>query len=140
MGTSQGANVTGLPSDGSPVYVRLWSYIDTGWQFNDYTYTASGTAPVPVKAALTSPASGSKLSGASVQFVWSAGTAVEHYWLFIGTSAGNNDIFGADMGTSGTSATVSGLPTNGKPVYVRVWSYINGAWQWSDATFTAAGK
>jgi len=31
---------TGLPLDGSTVYVRLYSRINNAWQFNDYTYTA----------------------------------------------------------------------------------------------------
>jgi hypothetical protein len=26
------------------VYVRLWSYIDNSWRYNDYTYTATGQA------------------------------------------------------------------------------------------------
>ncbi len=140
MVNSLSAVVTGLPSDASTIFVRLWSYIDNAWQYSDYTYTAVGTAPVPVAAVITSPASGSKLTGATVTFTWSTGTAVDHYYLFVGTTVGNNDVYGADMGTSSTSAAVSGLPTNGKPLYVRIWSYIDGAWQWSDAQYTAAGN
>jgi len=37
-----------------------------------------------------------------------------------------------------TSYTVTGLPTNGKVLYVRIWSYINGAWQYSDASYRAS--
>lgn len=137
MNTSLSAQVSGLPNDGSKVYARLWSYIGGVWQYNDYTYTAAGTAPAPVKAALTAPAPGSTLGGASVTFTWSAGTAVQRYWLFVGTSAGNNDLYGADQNLN-LSTTVN-LPTNGKPVFVRLWSYINGAWQFTDYQFTAAG-
>src|SRR5437867_12320380 len=45
QGTNLSATVNGLPVDGSPVYVRLWTQLGggTGWQFNDYTYTAAMT-------------------------------------------------------------------------------------------------
>jgi hypothetical protein len=33
--------VTGLPTDGRTIHVRLWSLIGSGWQFRDYTYTAT---------------------------------------------------------------------------------------------------
>lgn len=138
LNTSQSAQVSGLPTDGSTVYVRLWSYISGAWQYNDYTYTAAGTAPTPVKAALTAPAPGSTLPGSTVTFTWSPGTAVQRYWLFLGTSAGNNDLYGADQNQN-TAATVT-VPANGKPVFVRLWSYINGAWQYNDYTFAAAGS
>ena len=32
--------VSGLPTNGSTIYVRLWSLIGSTWQFTDYTYTA----------------------------------------------------------------------------------------------------
>jgi hypothetical protein len=28
---------------------------------------------------------------------------------------------------------------NGQVIYVRLWSYIDGAWQYSDASYRAAG-
>jgi hypothetical protein len=33
---------SGLPTNGSAVYLRLWSQIAGAWQYNDYTYTATG--------------------------------------------------------------------------------------------------
>ncbi len=58
-GTNLSATVAGLPTNASTVYVRLWSLIGDAWQFNDYTYTASGGAGV--KAQITSPAPGTTL-------------------------------------------------------------------------------
>ncbi|GIU76709.1 MAG: hypothetical protein KatS3mg004_3796 [Bryobacteraceae bacterium] len=138
MGTSLSATVTNLPADGLPVYVRLWSYIQGAWQFNDYTYTASGVRPPGEKGQIAAPAPGSTLPGSTVTFTWTPGSRVEKFWLFIGTSAGNNNIYGADQGTN-TSATVSNLPVNGQVIYVRLWSYVDGAWQYSDASYRAAG-
>ncbi|GIU78718.1 MAG: hypothetical protein KatS3mg005_1956 [Bryobacteraceae bacterium] len=138
MGTSLSATVSNLPADGSTLYVRLWSLIQGSWQFNDYVFTASGTQPAAQKGQLTSPAPGSTLSGPSVTFTWTPGSRVERFWLFVGTSLGNNNIYGADQATN-TSVTVSNLPVNGQVVYVRLWSYIDGAWQFSDASYRAAG-
>ncbi len=138
MGASLSATVSNLPTDGSTLYVRLWSLIQGSWQFNDYVFTASGTQPAAQKGQLISPAPGSTLAGPSVRFTWTPGSRVERFWLFVGTSLGNNNIYGADQATS-TSVTVSNLPVNGQVIYVRLWSYIDGAWQFSDASYRAAG-
>jgi serine protease len=39
-GVKQGAMVTGLPTNASIVYVRLWSQIKGLWQFTDYAFAA----------------------------------------------------------------------------------------------------
>jgi len=138
QGTNRSVTVSGLPTDGRNLYVRLWSQISGSWQFNDYTYTAAGTAVTNTKASITSPTPGSKLAGASVTFAWNAGSGVSQYWLYVGTSAGGNDLYGQSQGTN-RSATVSGLPTDGRNLYVRLWSQISGSWQFNDYTYTAAG-
>jgi hypothetical protein len=40
-GTGKTAAVPGLPTNGSTVYVRLWSLIGGTWVVNDYTYVAA---------------------------------------------------------------------------------------------------
>jgi hypothetical protein len=102
--------VTGLPTNGATLYVRLFSATGpnfSGATYNDYTYTASGT---PVPAVLTSPTPGTKLSGSSVMFTWTAGSGVSTYGLWLGSA-----------------------------VYARMWSMINGVWQSNDYTYTASG-
>ena len=85
-GMSLSATVTGLPTNGSPLYVRLWSKIDGTWQSNDYTYIA---VTIPTAGAqLTGPAPGSTLTASTVAFRWTGGTGVSSYWLEVGTSAG----------------------------------------------------
>ena len=135
---SQGADlsvtVSGLPTDGSTVFVRLWSRIAGGWQFNDYAYTATAGPP---QAAITSPAPGSILGGSAVTFVWSTGSGVAEYWLDVGTSPGAAQIYTKTQWTN-LSVTVSGLPVDGSPIFVRLWSRISGAWKFNDYTYTAA--
>ena len=45
QGTSSSVTVTNLPTNGSTLHVRLWSFSCTWtcWHFNDYSYTAFGT-------------------------------------------------------------------------------------------------
>jgi Metallo-peptidase family M12 len=136
QGTNLSVTVSGLPANGSTVYVRLWSRISGVWQFNDYTYTAASGGGA-VKAEITSPTPGSTLGSSTVTFAWNTGSGVAEYWLEIGTSVGGTQIYSQSQGTN-LSVTVSGLPANGSTVYVRLWSRISGVWQFNDYTYTAA--
>src|SRR6185369_13060883 len=99
-----------------------------------YFQTPSVVASQPAK--LTAPSPGSAFSGTSATFKWSTGTGVTDYWLYVGSSAGGNDFCSQDQGTN-LSVTVSGLPTDGRVLYVTLWSWIGGAWQNTNATYTA---
>ncbi|HXC07036.1 MAG TPA: hypothetical protein VNZ86_19890, partial [Bacteroidia bacterium] len=70
---------------------------------------------------------GNPLNSATITFTWSLGKGVSRYELLIGTSAGGEDVY-FRSGTD-TSATVSGIPLTGKPLYVQLASYMNGSWQ-----------
>ena len=134
-GSILSATVTGLPTDGSTVYVTLWSLMGGTWQYNAYSYTATSnitTGP----AQMTTPAPGSTLTASTVTFQWTGGTGVSAYRLSVGTTAGATDLFSQEPGTS-LSATVAGLPTNGGTVYVTLSSLIGGTWQSNDYTYTA---
>jgi len=131
QGTNASATVNGLPVDGQPIYVRLFSWINNAWQYNDYTYTAAS----PSAATMISPPPGSTFPGSTVAFTWTQSGASE-YWLWIGTSPGARNLYDANQATN-TSATVNGLPTNGSTIYVRLYSWINSAWQYNDYSYTA---
>ena len=133
--TSTSLIVNGIPTGGGTLYVRLRSYINGAWQFSDYTFTESGTASA---AQLTAPVT-PVLSGSSVNFTWSTGSGVTLYQLLVGThGAGTYDVFGSSYFTS-TSLIVGNIPTGGGRLYVRLRSFINGAWQFNDYTFTESG-
>ncbi|MCP4349126.1 MAG: hypothetical protein GY795_26905 [Desulfobacterales bacterium] len=137
QGTDTSATVSGLPTDGETLYARLWSKVNGEWLYKaDSTYTACNNSSSI--AEILSPASGSTLSSTTETFTWSDAGA-EQYWLWIGTSAGGNDLGNLDQGTD-TSATVSGLPGNGETLYVRLWSKVGGEWLYkSDSICTASG-
>jgi hypothetical protein len=133
-GSATSANVPSLPAKGVVIYARLSSYISGAWQYNDYVYTESGT---PVPAILQSPTPGltTVLGTSNVLFKWSAGTGVTVYQLNLSANVpGETDLF-VYKGTA-TSANVPTLPANGATVYARLYSYINGAWQYNDYVYT----
>ncbi|MGH2362377.1 MAG: hypothetical protein ACRDGM_17775, partial [bacterium] len=118
--------------------VRLLSQISGAWQFNDYTYTAFAPPCTPASpAAMLTPANGSTLPGSAVTFTWSQGCQVWQYSLFVGTTPGNNDLYSQGQGTN-LSATVSGLPTDGRTLYVRLWSFIGSDLEFTDYIYKAA--
>ena len=88
---------------------------------------------------LTSPTQGSVLAGSSATFMWTPGTGVTDYQLWLGTTGvGSQNLYDSGA-TKATTVIVSGLPTNGVTVYARLWSEISGAWQSADLTYREAG-
>jgi serine protease len=128
--------VTSLPTNGMTLYVRLWWLTADGWQSGDYTYTALGViTPLP---AMISPAPGSQLSSSSATFQWTSGTQVMRYFLDVGSNLGATNLYSQNQGF-GLSATVTGLPTNGMTLYVRLWWLTSAGWQSGDYTYAAPG-
>ena len=122
--TSPSRGVIPYPTSPKPsIATPLPAHADSG----------SGQAP----GILTTPPPGSTLSGASATFGWTPGSGVSQYFLYVGTTVGGNDLYGLSEGIN-LSVTVSGLPTDGRTLYVRLWSMLGGVWQFNDYTYTAA--
>jgi hypothetical protein len=136
QGTSTTRQVTGLPTNGGTVYVRLWTHFESvGWLWNDYTYTAS---TANAKAAMTNPAPSSTLGDSIVSFFWTAGSGAQQYWLSIGTTgAGSINLLNQDQGTSLLVRSI-GIPANGATISVRLWTRFASGWEFNDYTYTAA--
>ena len=102
--------------------------------------SGGGTNPTPTpppttqaKASITSPTSGSTISSPSTTFSWSSASGADEYFLYVGTSAGSNNIYGRSQGLS-RSASVSNLPSN-RTVYVRLWTRDGNVWRYNDYTY-----
>jgi hypothetical protein len=123
---------TGLPTNGETLYVRLSADVNGTAVHSDYTYTAAA------QAAMTTPAANSTLTGPSVTFAWTPGTTgATQYYLSIGsTSVGSSDLYNSGWRNE-TSQAVTGLPTNGETVYVRLSTDFGGATVYTDYTYTA---
>lgn len=133
------ATVTGVPANGDPVYVTLFSQISGVWKPVNYVFAAPFSGS-PVPAAITTPASGSVLSGSSATFTWTQGQGVMGFWLYIGTTGALSSNIYNSKALTGTSLTVSGLPMDGVPLYVTLYSEIEGKWQPQSYTYTEAGS
>jgi hypothetical protein len=134
-GSTTSCQLTGLPTNGSAVYVMLTWEVSGVWLSAKYTYTAATKTTAPV---LTSPAPGSVLSGSTVSFAWVAGSGVATYQLWVGSTSGSDNL-GLCSGST-TSCQLAGLPTNGSAVYVMLTWEASGAWLSAKYTYTAATK
>jgi hypothetical protein len=130
-------NVTGIPTDGRQVYVRLWYYTGGSWKYLDVQYKAATITGTPK---ITIPTPGTTLSGSTVTFGWTDnGVSVSQWWLYVGSAVGGNDIYNSGSISAGTrSRTVSGIPTDGRAIYVQLWYYSSGGWKYVRAEYTAA--
>jgi hypothetical protein len=115
--------VSGLPCDGRTIYVQLYTHRNGAWQSPQrYTYTA----PAACMAQIASPTPGTTLSATSVTFSWSAASGADQYWLDVGNSVGQGDLWSGAL--TATSQVVSGLPCDGRILYVQLYTHRNGAW------------
>jgi len=129
------SRVVKVPTDGKPVYVTLWSYVNGGWQSDARSYTAYNKA-VAEKATMTVPPPSSILPGAATKFSWNSGVGATRRALWVGSSASSYDLYAGFE--SGLWRALM-LPKDGRTLYVRLWSLINGGWQWDDYQYTASG-
>ena len=125
---------TGLPLKGVPVYVRLYAWTGGVWLKTDQTYVG---AAQPL-ATVTTPANGTTLAATSQTFSWTD-TGADKYFLTVGNFAvGGSDLYASGVLPAGTtSVTVNGLPNDGSTIYVRLYTWGNGAWQTSDTSYVA---
>lgn len=136
LGNNLSYTGSGLPTNGSAIYVTLYSLVSGQWLSNAYTYTAYNLAAGD--ATMTSPAPGTTLSGNTVTFQWSAGSGASAYWIDVGSNAGGNQYYqSGSLSTSTLSATVSGLPEDGSGIFVTLYTQIGSVWSANSYAYTA---
>jgi len=128
--------VNGLPTNGSKVYVTLYSLVDGQWLNNQYTYTAFNASSG--LAAITSPSPGSTLHGYAATFTWSSDPNASAYWMDVGSTVGGNNYYQSGNLGLATSATVYSLPANNSTIYVTLWSLVGGQWYYNEYNYTSA--
>jgi hypothetical protein len=128
--------VSGLPTNGSAIYVTLYSLIGGVWTYNSYTYTAFNAASAA--GVLTTPAPSSILTANNVTFDWTAGTNASNYWLDVGNVAGGNQWYQSGNLGNVLTTTAPNLPANGSTLYATLYSYVGGQWVKNSYTYTAA--
>lgn len=128
--------VSGLPDDGTRVFVRLWSLVDGAWAFEDSSYLAAEAPSVLPGPPVTAPRPGTVLPGDTVALTWADVGAAE-YHVYVGREKGSYDLLSTSTGTT-PRLTLTHLPVDGGEVWVRVWAYTPDVWMWTDAEFVAA--
>lgn len=122
-----------IPRDGRRIYVSLFTFSQGLWWWHDLEYNAPG-AVTRDPAAIHTPAPGSTLTSTQT-FSWTRGTNVSSYWLWVGSCRDCTDLLDSDMGLSTSYA--ARIPTDGRAIYVTLFSLIGGNWHWFDYTYTA---
>ena len=135
LGNVLTTTASGLPSNGSTVYVTLYSYVSGVWLSTGYTYTAYNLAAAG--GVITTPTPGSMLNGSSVTFDWTAGAGATNYWLDVGSTPNGNQYEQSGPLGNVLTTTVSGLPTDGSTIYVTLYTYVSGVWSANSYTYTA---
>jgi hypothetical protein len=135
--TATSMQVTGIPANGAKLYATLWYYLNGEWQYTDAIYTEAGTPTVP---ALTTPAPGSTLAGSTVIFSWNPGAGPTRFLLRLGTTGPGSGNVSSGAATTATSVQVAPVPTSGATLYATLWYYLDGKWQYVNATYTEASQ
>ena len=136
---------------GKPYYFTVTAYNTTAVESapsNQVTYTAPPSSPTPTAtpspspkhsrgpAVMVSPVPASTLRSSTVTFQWTAGSATA-YGLTLGSSPGAADIYYSTV-LHTLSKTVTNIPTNGRTVYVTLYSQVsNNSWVSNRYTYTA---
>jgi hypothetical protein len=129
--------VNGLPTNASTVYATLYSLVSGSWLSNSYSYTAYNISSAQAVLTTPTPNTSTPLTGTSVTFQWTLGTA-SNYWIDVGSVAGGDQYFqSGSLSGSTTQATVSGLPSDGSTIYVTLYSLIGGQWYSTEYTYVA---
>jgi hypothetical protein len=127
--------VSGLPVDGSTLYVRLWTQFTSSWRYTDYTLTAQTIVSL-TKGEITFPANGAQLLTTNQNFAWSAGSGATGYVLVVGSRDMNHwDIY-RQFDASVLECPLT-LPGDGRTLYVRLWTRFATGEAFSDYTYTA---
>ncbi|WP_158839613.1 M6 family metalloprotease domain-containing protein [Polaribacter sp. L3A8] len=137
--TFNGTNktVNGLPTNGSTIYVRLWT-LNGSWSYKDYTYKATTATISNGSANITSPSPGSRLNSSSINFRWNRPSGATYFDILVGTTGAGSTNIRSSSTFNSTNKTVSGIPTNGSIIYVRLWT-LNGSWKYNDYTYNVNG-
>jgi hypothetical protein len=135
LGPALTTTVNGLPTNGSTVYVTLYSLVSGVWLSNAYTYTAYSLAAAG--GVMTTPAPGAALTSGTVTFDWTAGSGATSYWIDVGSTTGAHNYYSSGSLGNVLTTTISGLPTDGSTIYVTLYSLIGGTWTGNTYPYTA---
>lgn len=132
QGTNNSRTLTGLPNDGSTVFFQLRYKTLQGWKVNQAFSTTASNITHP---AITTPSAGSTLSAGTTTISWEPNDLAEkivQYQIRAGSTPGSSDLYIRTQGTN-RSRTITGLPTDGSPVYFQLRYKTEDGWNTNPA-------
>ncbi|MBN2233785.1 MAG: S8 family serine peptidase, partial [Opitutales bacterium] len=108
---------------------QITFWVSDGIDEDSETITITVT-PAAEPPAMVSPVDGATLSGSSQEFTWTAnGAAVTNWFVRAGNAQGDSSYFLSGTLSGETLTTnVTGLPTDGSSVWVRLQYRVGGVW------------
>lgn len=117
----------------SLVFIAVQVMVPSTWQ----PHVGVGSALADSAAVIASPPNGTILTGGSATFTW-ADTGATSYQLWYGTVPNSYNVgYSPIEPNNATSATVTGLPTNGSTIFFTLCSNFGGTWLFSNYAYTA---
>lgn len=128
------------PKDGKSIEVEIWYQIgvtgnpSTDWKKFTLDYVTEGRVPSVDNII---PKASSTITSSTQVFAWTPVLDATEYWVDVGTAKGKTDIYSGMSTGNGVEpkATVSKIPQNGKPIYLRLWYKVgttNKDWLYQD--------
>ena len=84
---------------------------------------------------LIAPIAGTNLSD-TVQFQWIRSNSTQYSLQLGDHGVGTNNLFNKTLASTASSVSASGLPLDGRTIYVRLGSNMHDGWHYKDYTFT----
>jgi hypothetical protein len=97
-----------------------------------------GDYPPPTPATMVFPANGDRIFASAQAFSWAMSPGANYYLLTVGFTQGSYELLnsGVLLNTQ-LSYPVPAMP--GGPLWVRIYTYTQGAWIWTDASISVVG-
>lgn len=139
-GTKTSVTISGIPQDGSKLFLRIWYYTpSTQWGYKDIEYVAGGDSAGGLSSVRTiTPMPGSTLFSETQLFSWNQVANATEYWVEFSRVKGGKELYNQSVGTR-TSVTITNIPLSGPTFYMRIWYKVNGVWKYDDVTYRAEG-
>lgn len=125
---------TSWPADvlpaGQTVYARIWTKFAGRWGFVDSSFTMRAGAVLDGKLP-----NGAQIDTRNA-LTWQPVAGADRYYVYVGTTPGAKDLIDSSEITR-TNQPLLGLP-GGRPIYVRLYSFIGGRWLFEEYSLTTA--
>ncbi len=132
--------VSDIPLNGDPLYVRLAGFIKGEWVYNDYQYSTTEAAPIVNR--LRAPDTNLRIEQDDMMFEWQPlrGETVTEYQLRLGTysveeSAVVWNLLEQSQGTR-LSKFVENIPLDGTTLYAQLGALVGEAWVLENYQYT----